>query len=648
MKYLLSILLLLPINSFCQANFPYFGQVSDDDLEMTVYEKDSSAAAVYLMNYCKARYDEIKKQPYYYYDYHYQIKLLNRSAFDEADIAFYFYKKRPVENLKAVIHYIEDGERKSTEVTEFQTIDVSKYTKAYKFAFPNVKEGAVLEYRYTRVSNSIALPRDFYFQKKYPVKHAEYHFIFPGYRDYQMLQPDLKFDEFDYREVPMTKRLSTTKTLTEYWWKAYDIPGLPSEPYINNVMDYRHKIRLQVVSFFIGGGTKENKYKPEWMALGADFQFFLDRYYENYRPTPQVRKILKPLKEQITGTTSDIDKLRLLYDYVQNSIEWNEQYTRFLTQSMEDTYKDKSGTSADINLFLYRLLKHYGMEVYPIMVSSRENGRITKEYPFVEQFDHLILQVNIYDRKIIIDATDKTYPYDLLPAGAIGQEGFLVKKGGSTFINLNLKKAEHTQTIDATITPVGTIQGTINAIYKNYAAHDVREMYKKDGKETYQSTYFEQSTDFKINELITENLEDKNKALVENLTFEINDVVQVADDLLYCNALMGMNPIEHPFKAKTRKLPIELLYPSLNRNIIKVKIPDGYAIESLPEDLNISLPKNGGEYTFAITQKDNVIAITSSIYIKRLYFEIEEYEEIQEFFNQIEAIQNSQIVLKQN
>lgn len=143
-------------------------------------------------------------------------------------------------------------------------------------------------------------------------------------------------------------------------------------------------------------------------------------------------------------------------------------------------------------------------------------------------------------------------------------------------------------------------------------------------------------------------MDDKNKELVENLTFEINDVVQVAGDLLYCNTLMGMNLIEHPFKAKTRKLPIELLYSSLNRNIIKVKIPDDYVIESLPEDLNISLPKNGGQYTFAITQKDNIIAITSSIYIKRLYFEVEEYPQIQEFFNQIEAIQNSQIVLKRN
>lgn len=646
MKNLLFFILFVPLFAFSQAEFPYFEKIADEDLQMSIYSKDSSAAAIYLMNYGKARYDEIKKKPCFYYDHHYQIKILNKSAFDEADVTLYFFKKRPIENLKAVIHFFEDGKHKSVPVTEIFTEEISKYIHAYKFSFPNVKEGAIIEYCYTTIGNAIALPNDFYFQKKYPVRHGEYHFIFSSHTDYQMLNPNLVFDEFDYREFPMTKRLESTRELTEYWWKAFDIPGLPTEPFVNNVMDYRHRIRLQITQFGENNKTGPDKYKHEWISLAVDFQSFLDRVFENYRPTPAIRKIVKPLKEQITGSTSDLDKLKILYDYTQNSIEWNEEYTRFLTKTIEDTYKEKEGTSADMNLFLFRLLKHYGIEAHPILVSSRENGRIRKEYPFIEQFDHLILQVKVYDKYLIVDASDKTYPYDLLPEKSLSEEGFLMQKQKSTFISLNISKAEHQQLVEAKITPSGKIEGKMRTIYTNYAAHDVREIYEEKGLEKYKGHYFNASSDFQILSLETQNLEDKNQELIENLTFEINDATQSTGDIIYCNSLLGLDAIDHPFTAQNRQLPIEIPYPSLKKNVIKVTIPEGYSIESLPEDVQINLPQNGGEYNFSVVQKDNVIAITSTIYIKRLYYTVAEYKEIQDFFNKITAAESSQIVLK--
>lgn len=646
MKNLLFLLLSLPFYGFGQADFPYFEKVTDEDLQMSIYPKDSNAVAVYLMNYVKTRYDEIKGKPCFYYDHHYQIKILNKSAFDEANVTLYFFKKRPIENLKAVIHFFENGEHKSIPVTKIFTEEISKYLHAYKFSFPNVKEGVVIEYCYTTIGNVIELPNDFYFQKKYPVRHGEYHFIFSSEENYQMLTPDLKFDEFDYKEFPITKRLKTTTALTEYWWKAFDIEGLPAEPFVSNVMDYRHRIRLQITKFNQTDKKGSDKYKHEWISLAFDFQNVLDRIYEYYRPNPAIRKIIKPLTEQITTSTSDLDKLKLLYDFVQNTIVWNEEYTRFLTRTFEDTYKGKEGTSADINLFLFRLLKHYGMEVHPIIVSSRENGRIRKEYPFIGQFDHLILQVKIYDKYLIIDASDKTYPYDLLPENILNEEGFLMNKKESTFILLTMNKAEHRQLVEATITPSGSIQGKMRVIYKNYAAHDIREVYEEKGLEKYQANYFKSSNDFQIFSLETQNLDDKNQELIENITFEINDATQSTDNLIYCNSLLGIDAIDHPFTDQNRRLPIEIPYPSLKRTILKITIPKGYSVESLPDNIQIDLPENGGRYIFDITQKKNVIAITSIIYIKRLHFSVAEYKEIQDFFNKIIAAQSSQVVFK--
>jgi hypothetical protein len=53
MKNLLFLLLSLPFYGFGQADFPYFEKVTDEDLQMSIYPKDSNAVAVYLMNYVK-------------------------------------------------------------------------------------------------------------------------------------------------------------------------------------------------------------------------------------------------------------------------------------------------------------------------------------------------------------------------------------------------------------------------------------------------------------------------------------------------------------------------------------------------------------------------------------------------------------------
>ncbi|NJN77951.1 MAG: hypothetical protein HC803_06140 [Saprospiraceae bacterium] len=59
-------------------DFPYWGEVSDEDLQMTIYENDTSAAAVILVNYGKTRFDIYKNTPCFIYDFHFQIKILKK------------------------------------------------------------------------------------------------------------------------------------------------------------------------------------------------------------------------------------------------------------------------------------------------------------------------------------------------------------------------------------------------------------------------------------------------------------------------------------------------------------------------------------------------------------------------------------------
>lgn len=69
------------------------GQTTIDELKMTVYEKDSTAAAVVLYEHANVYLDpdnEHKTRT----DYYFRIKILDKTAFEESNIEINLFKKK--------------------------------------------------------------------------------------------------------------------------------------------------------------------------------------------------------------------------------------------------------------------------------------------------------------------------------------------------------------------------------------------------------------------------------------------------------------------------------------------------------------------------------------------------------------------------
>ncbi len=57
---------------------------------------------------------------------------------------------------------------------------------------------------------------------------------------------------------------------------------------------------------------------------------------------------------------------------------------------VKSAWKDKNGTSGEINLILINLLKDAGIKVLPMMVSTHANGRIATTFPDIYQFNKVV------------------------------------------------------------------------------------------------------------------------------------------------------------------------------------------------------------------------------------------------------------------
>ncbi len=78
-----------------------WGKVDFEDLQMEVYSKDSTAAAVVLADYATIRFD-FAQGLRYIYEHHRRIKILDKAAFDKGEVSIYLYGDEKLTVLKAL------------------------------------------------------------------------------------------------------------------------------------------------------------------------------------------------------------------------------------------------------------------------------------------------------------------------------------------------------------------------------------------------------------------------------------------------------------------------------------------------------------------------------------------------------------------
>ena len=102
----------------------------------------------------------------------------------------------------------------------------------------------------------------------------------------------------------------------------------------------------------------------------------------------------------------------------------------------------------------------------------------------------------------------------------------------------------------------------------------------------------------------------------------------------------------NPFTAETRNYPIDFPHPIQEQLIVNLEIPAGYTVQEIPEQTNVSLPKEAAHFQYLISHDGNKLQLVSKIKLQRLKYSSSEYKMIKDFFDRIIEKQGEQIVLK--
>ncbi|KGL63674.1 hypothetical protein PHEL85_0713 [Polaribacter sp. Hel1_85] len=621
------------------------GLTTLDELKMIVYDKDSTATAVVLYEHAN-RYPDRSNDEIPRTDYYYRIKILDKSAFDLADISINLYKKQRIEDISAISYNLTDiGTSNKTNLLDKDifTIKEGEDWTVKKFTLPNLKVGTVIEYKYSILSPYLSID-DWNFQSDIPKIKSEFDASILGNYQYNIKKTGhLKLDK---NEPSVDKKCVYVDGIGEgacatYSYGMYNIPAFEEEDFMLSKKNYISKISFDIKSITSYRGVVENL-TTTWKQADKSLK---KRFFNNQ--TSKTSFFKKNIPESILSLTNDLERAKKVYSFIQNHFTWNEKYWSNKDAKVKQAFHDKTGDVGEINLSLYNSLKAAEIETKLAVLSTRNNGIPTKIFPVIYDYNYVIVKIEIDGETYFLDATNKYLPFGQVPVRTLNGEARLIDfKEKSSWVTLKPKyRSSKNLSAQLSLDEEGVFTGKLRIRRSGYYASKNRKIISLKSEENYLEDFENKYTDLEVEEYDVKNLNDLELPIEE--FFKVNiEMDESLGNKIRINPFLFDRIKSNPFKLKERNYPVDYAYPRSNNYSLSLQIPENYTIINLPKNRALSLPNKGGKFTYNLIKKGNFITIYLRFNISKSLYSVEEYYALQEFYKQIISSENEYIILE--
>jgi len=324
---------------------------------------------------------------------------------------------------------------------------------------------------------------------------------------------------------------------------------------------------------------------------------------------------------------------------------WNNYLGYYTNEGVKEAYKKGSGNVADINLMLIAMLRKANLNANPVLVSTKDNGMPL--FPTRNGFNYVIAAVELPQGIVLLDATNKDADIGVLRTSIMNWKGRVItKEGFSDWISLSPQiPAVKSAMVNAEIKPDFTVVGKAQNRFTGNYAFQYRQEYKSMNEDAKRKAIAKETDQAELSNVTFENLESLGKPVSLEYDFEVADAVEDIAGKLYFSPLVFMAAKESPFKPDTRLYPIDFGYPMKDRYIVNIDLPEGYQVESLPENTVFNLGENIGSFRYLISQIGNKLQLSVEFSINKSFIAAEEYGNLKKFYELLIAKENEKVVL---
>ncbi len=608
------IFLLITTSLFSQKAPIKYGKVDISDLEMKYYDQDSSAPAVILCDY--GEFDPNKFE----FRRILRIKILRKEGYDWGNRSF---RNDSRTNIRGITFNLENGEIIKNKLKSESVFRerVTEDSYLINIAMPNVKVGSVIDIEFT----SPGIPNEWRFQEEIPVKYNEL-ILWPS----QYINFQKNF--FGYEPL---------KIVTDTRWVAENMPAFKKEPYITSKNNYLTKFEFDIYNITFPGYFKE---------ISSSWESIANLLLKNdYFGIPMASSgYLKNIRDEINEKDSiDLEKLKSAFKSIRK-VKWNEKerlQTTYL--DLRTAFKKEIGNSADINLMLIQLLRKLKIDAQPVILSTRENGYISKIFPSLYKPNYVIAYAKLGDEEYLFDATEEFMPFGMLPKRCLNEYGRLIDKKVNRWIDIKTDKTDKKVVFyNLQMDEDFNLSGTISYARFDYNAFDFRKKYAKyNNQEEFISEFLNNKTGLSVIDTKIENIDSLNLPVKEVYEVKIDNQASVLNNKAFLELMLFDKLNANPFKSDKRTYPVDFAYPIIRNYIIKIQAPENMTFTEIPESLRMKLPENAASFTYNVAVSGNIIQLTSKLCMNKTLFLMDEYPDLKEFYNQVIKKQSEPVII---
>lgn len=638
-----------------------FGDVTAADFKPDYYSIDSAADAVYLFDGGSSQYQGNNNKGFsVIFKVHERIRLLHKKSFEDLatikiDMSKVDGQDEKLDNLEAATYNLQGDKIVTTKVDKSSFFkDKDGDDQIVKFTFPDLKEGCIIEYTYTKIIPYFAYLPSFTFQGSYPELWSEYTIEVPQFFDFVVmrqgyLEPIIdttisssaNFNILDPGGVNASQTYSFRSSTVKHTWAYKNVPALKEESFISDLPSYIQKVEFQLSAIRIPNAEPQF-YMHTWnetvdqLMKDEDFGQGLGR--EN-------GWLKDDVKAAVSNEANNENKAKKIFEYVRNNYTCTDYSSLYLSQPLKKTEQLKKGNVVDINMLLIAMLKLAGYNADPVLLSTRGHGKTYDIYPILNKFNYLIARLNINNKTYFLDAANPVLGFGHLD-GDCYNGGARVIATSPDLIELAADSLHESEVISLILT--NGENGKMIGTYRNLMGEMQSESMRARMKKTNADDYFKDvkksfSFDVDIDNKTIDSL--KQPEMPVSVQYDLS--FKPDDDIIYFTPVLGDGAYkENPFKAAERYYPVEMPYCIDETYVLNMDVPAGYKVDELPKPARVSLNDKEGMFEYLIQQSGDNIQLRCRTKINKATFEPDDYETLRNFFAFIVEKENEQIVFK--
>lgn len=511
---------------------------------------------------------------------------------------------------------------------------------ARTFSMPDVQPGSILEYRYTRHwPPSLLFTSHWLLQRELPIVKGQLWFK-PYEGDFSSY----------FTHTGLAKGLKPERIGDHYELNFDNVIAFEKEPF----SPPEQQLKPGVSVFYVHGKMVSGD--PFWNSTAKQFANKIEGFIGDRAG------IKRKAQELVAGATTPDEKLRKIYDFVQQIQNTSYEYERSEQEkdrdrrrengNVEDVMTNRYGTREQLTRLFVALCRAAGLDASDVAVAQRDEYFFSIALPDAGQLNGEIAMVNIGGKQMYFDPGTPYAPFGTVSWESTNVMGMrIARKSDAVWLEipanlgsdgLTRRKADLKLENDVLL---GTVRVTFEgqqALVRRLELRNDDEAAVKQSNEEMAKRWFPAGSIVKQTKVV--GLKSWAEPVVVDYEVELPNLSSSTGTRSLVSLSVFEAAQKNPFAAERRKYPVYFNYPFQDEDEVTLHVPDGYAVESVPKGVKIE----GGALGFVANSsaKEHEVTMKRKFYINTVFVAADQYNIIRKIFSMVGAVDQEALVLK--